>query len=277
MLRAVLICCFIWSGMVPTLAAGGTLVRQNSSVVFQDSLFRLGEDMYQKPSESERLSANFAFIKTLVAALKQPHSFDFKFDALEMVSIQESPDGQFRIFSWPIRLSDGSYLYYGTIQMRTSDGTLKLYPLLDKTYEITDPDREIGTAKDWYGAQYYEIIPHAGSYLLLGWKGHNPSITQKVIDVLTFDTERDIAIFGKKMIFDAPEYQEHARVIFRFATGISMHLSYQPGLNRIVFAHLVPSDPRYRGQFEHYGPDLTFDAWILESKKLRLVKETDYQ
>lgn len=251
-------------------------VRSDPMNVYQDSLRSFGIAMYQHPAEPERLRANYAFIRTLVSALKQPHSFEFGFDSLKMISILQAPDRSFRIFSWHLALSDGSYLYYGAIQLRTEDGSLKLYPLHDKTYEIDDPDRAIVLSDQWYGAQYYELIPFEGSYLLLGWKGHNPRIAQRVIDVLTIDPDGDRAVFGKA-IFVGNGYDDRSRIIFRFAGGLSMHLSYQPDAKRIIFDHLVPSDPRHQGDFAYYGPDLTFDAWILEPKKLRLIEETDYQ
>lgn len=289
MFRIALLYIMLWPGTLPASgSAVGTAISSAAPAehdrqqgpdafgAFQDSLLRLGMDMYRKQAEPERLAANYAFIKTLVGALRLPHSFDFGFDSLKMISIQESPDRVLRIFSWPIRLSDGSYRYYGTIQLRTDDGSLKLFPLLDKTYEIPNPEQAIIPADEWYGAQYYDIIPHAGSYLLLGWKGHNPRLTHKVIDVLTIDRDRDRALFGKA-IFDAPDYRDHTRMIFRFAAGLSMHLTFQKDANRIIFDHLVPPESRYLGQFEYYGPDLTFDAWILEREKLHLVEEAEYQ
>src|SRR3546814_16711163 len=71
-----------------------------------------------------------------------------------MVSILDAPDDRFRIFSWHIPLNDGSYLYYGTIQLNTPDGSLKMYPLLDKTYEITEPEQAVTAPDNWYGPPY---------------------------------------------------------------------------------------------------------------------------
>src|SRR3546814_873422 len=150
----------------------------------EDSLAKLGHTMYNELSEPERLEANFTFVKTLVSALKQPYSYTFPFDSLDMVSILDAPDDRFRIFSWHIPLNDGSYLYYGTIQLNTPDGSLKMYPLLDKTYEITEPEQAVTAPDNWYGAQYYCIVPLSGAYVLLGWKGHTPYVTQKVVEVL---------------------------------------------------------------------------------------------
>src|SRR5690606_4119342 len=110
----------------------------------------------------------------LVAVLKSPRSFSIGFDSLRMVSIQYAPDRSFRIFSWHIRLNDGSYRYFGTIQMNTPDGSLKLFPLVDHSAAIQHPDTDILNYKKWLGCQYYRITDLAGApgvYLLLGWKG----------------------------------------------------------------------------------------------------------
>lgn len=237
---------------------------------FEDSLAKLGHVMYNEPSEPERLKANFAFVKTLVSALKLPHSYKFPFDSLDMVSLLDAPDNRFRIFSWHIPLNDGSYLYYGTIQLNTPDGSLKMYPLLDKTYEIEAPEQAVTAPQNWYGAQYYRIIPLNDAYVLLGWKGHTPHITQKVVEVLRLT--KNGAQLGKP-IFDGAESGNQARAIYRYNRNASMYLDYDTVENRIVFDHLAPADQRQQGQYEQYGPDLTYDAWQLENGRLVLISD----
>ncbi|MFC3199384.1 hypothetical protein ACFOET_17315 [Parapedobacter deserti] len=259
------------------LSGWGGEVRAQSSdrqtiIALQDSLVKLGGLMYNEPSEPERLKANFTFIKTFVSALKQPHSYSFPFDSLNMVSKLSAPDDRFRIFSWHIQLNDGSYLYYGTIQMNSPDGTLSMHALLDKTYEIESPETAITTASNWYGAQYYRIIPFKGDYLLLGWKGHTPHMTQKVIEVLQVSTA---GVRMGKTVFDSENSRRNARMIYRYNRNASMYMEYDPAENRIVLDHLAPSDERYKGHYEEYGPDLTYDAWAL--KNGRLIHATDIQ
>jgi len=229
--------------------------------VLQDSLVRLGFSIYNEPAEPERLKANFAFVKTLVSALKIDHSYDFPFDSLNMVSILPSPDHQFRIFSWHVPLDDGSYLYYGTIQLNTPDGQLKMYPLLDKTYEIDHPEQTETTASNWYGAQYYRLIPFDAGYVLLGWKGHSARMTQKVIEVLQLTP--DGARLGKA-IFDGDSSRNHTRMIYRYSRNARMYLDYDSTERRIVLDHLAPADEQAEGQYDQYGPDLTYDAWQLQ-------------
>lgn len=226
--------------------------------------------MYNEPSEPERLDANFTFVKTLVTALKTPHSYTFPFDSLDMVSILRAPDDRFRIFSWHIPLNDGSYLYYGTIQVNTPDGRLKMYPLLDKTYEISAPETTVTTPENWYGAQYYRILSLNGSYVLLGWKGHNPQLTQKVIEVLQFTGD---GIKLGKAIFDSEGAAQHVRMIYQFSRQASMYMAYDSTARRIVMDHLSPADDRDKGHYEQYGPDMTYDAWQLEGARLKLVSD----
>lgn len=241
-----------------------TLVR------LQDSLKRFGYTMYNIQSEPERLDANFSFVRTLVSALKTPYSYEFPFDSLDMVSILRTPDDRFRIFTWHIPLDDGSYLYYGTIQINTGDGSLKLFPLLDKTYQITDPEKSITSNNDWYGAQYYDIIPVGDAYLLLGWKGHNPRLTQKVIEVLHVDNAG--ATLGRP-IFQSKETSQYTRMIYQFSRQASMYLAHDTEEDRIIADHLAPMDENNVEQFETYGPDMTHDAWKILGDKL--VFESD--
>lgn len=238
--------------------------------LLEDSLATLGHTMYNEPSEPERLDANFTFVKTLVAALKQPYSYTFPFDSLDMVSILDAPDDRFRIFSWHIQLNDGSYLYYGTIQLNTPDGSLEMYPLLDKTYEIAEPEQAITAPDNWYGAQYYRIVSLNEAYVLLGWKGHTPYVTQKVVDVLRLTD--DGAQLGQA-IFDTPEGNGQTRAIYRYNRNVSMYLDYDSAENRIVLDHLAPADERQQEQYEQYGPDLTYDAWQLENGRLVFVSD----
>lgn len=228
---------------------------------------KLGYGMYNNPSEPERLEANFSFVKTLVTALNTPHSYGFGFEKLDMVSLLEAPDGKFRVFSWHLPLNDGSYLYYGAVQLHTDDGSLRLYPLLDKTYEIEQPDEAVLPHTDWYGAQYYRIVPFGTDYILLGWKGHTPEVNQKVIEVMQL--AEDGLVLGKK-VFRHADTQGRARLIYRFSRQASMYLDYDASENRIVVDHLSPADERFRGQYQYYGPDMSHDAWLVGDGELLL-------
>ncbi|MFM6976720.1 MAG: hypothetical protein ACKOW2_07715 [Sphingobacteriaceae bacterium] len=230
---------------------------------YQDSLISLSKDIVNKQLEPERYNANYLFIKTLVSALKEPKSFHYGFDSLKSVSIQTSPDQKFRVFSWHIMNKDGSYRYYGSIQMNTPDGKLKLFPLVDSGPFIKNAADTTTSPNKWYGAQYYKIIPVAqpgeqSYYVLLGWKGNTVKSTKKVIEVLYFKDGQ--AYFGLP-VFDAnPDWTGKKRIIFEYGRDVSMLLNYQPAEQRIVFDHLAPINAEMKADFSKYGPDMTYDA-----------------
>ena len=160
--------------------------------MYQDSLNHLGKKFINNDTEMERMNANTEFIKTLVLALKVPHSFNFPFDSVKSISILNSPDNRYRLLTWHLEFDDGSYRFYGTIQMNTGE-QLKMFPLTDYTPFIKNAEDTVTNNSKWFGAQYYKIIPVYTNqnpyYVLLGWKGNTVKSTKKVIEVLSFDRD----------------------------------------------------------------------------------------
>ena len=231
--------------------------------VYQDSLVRLGKKMVNAELDLDRKNANYTFIKTLVSALKINDSFQFKFDSVKNISILQSPDNKFRIFSWYVLNEDGSYRFYGTMQMNTG-GPLKLFPFEDYSPLQIHPEDSILNNRKWYGAQYYQIVPVYGQklyYVLLGWKGNTVESTKKVIDVLSFPNNQPEFGMG---IFEG-NGKTRKRVVFEYARDASMMLKYVPEKNLIVFDHLAPPDPKLKGKLQTYGPDFTYDGYKLQS------------
>ena len=240
---------------------------------YQDSLANLGKIFINDQNDLERKNANYLFIKTLVSALKVPNSFLFKFDSVKTISILNSPDNKFRIFSWPIMNNDGSYRFYGAIQMNTG-GALKLYPLEDYSPLFKNPQDSVTDNNKWYGAQYYKIIPVYGNnpyYVLLGWKGNTVKSTKKVIEVLSFKNDKvqlGSPIFTEKV-------KNRKRIIFEYTRQASMLLKYVPDQNLIVFDNLAPPDKKLKDKPETYGPDLSYNGYRLKNGKWEYVDNLD--
>lgn len=246
--------------------------------IFEDSLKSLSYQLINNSIEPERYNANYAFIKTLVSALKTPYSFNYGFDSLKTISVQQSPDSHFRIFSWNMMNNDGSYRFYGTIQMNNQDGKLEMYPLLDFSAGIKNP-ADTNTSNDrWYGAQYYKIIPVINNvktpyYILLGWKGNNVKSTKKVIEVLYF---KDGKVHFGMPIFDGDkDHPAQKRVVFEYTRKASMFLNYNIQDALIVFDHLAPPDEKLTGKYELYGPDFSYDGFKFSNGRWKMV--TDLQ
>lgn len=265
--------CFLFLSCLSILlgsASGQNLQRMNT---WQDSLLQLGKQMFSPElAEAERIESNYKFVRTLVSALQEPNAFYYKFDSLEMISIIDSPHDNFRVFSWNIPLQDGSYLYYGAIQHKEAGGKLKLTPLLDKTFEIVNPEKDITTNEMWYGAQYYEIVALSrNSYALLGWKGHHPEYTHKVIEILQVGKEGAIQL-GAPIFSDDPSA---VRKIFAYSRTSSMYLHFNSAFQRIEFDHIIPISLEYEGNYKYYGSDLTHNAYVLEDGRLYLKENID--
>ncbi|HEY4325753.1 MAG TPA: hypothetical protein VGN20_17295 [Mucilaginibacter sp.] len=233
--------------------------------IYQDSLSVLGKKMINGDIDVERKNANYAFIKMLVGVLKTQNSFFFPFDSVKTISIVNSPDKRFRIFTWPIVNDDGSYRFYGAIQMNTG-GSLQLFPLNDYSAGLTNPEDSVTDNRKWLGAEYYKIVPVDAQkpyYVLLGWKGNTAKSTKKVIEVLSFKDD--------KPLLGLPVFDQNGkirkRVVFEYTRQVSMLLRYVPEQKLIVFDHLVPPDPKLKNQKDTYGPDLSYDGYRLENGK----------
>ena len=241
--------------------------------LYQDSLKTLGNIFINNDNDLERKNANYQFIKTLVNALKVSNSFLYPFDSLKTISIQNSPDNKFRIFSWPIVNNDGSYRFYGAIQMNTG-GPLKIYPLEDYSPLLKNPEDSVTDNRKWFGAQYYKIIPVYGNnpyYVLLGWKGNTAKSTKKVIEVLSFKND--------KMQLGMPIFEEKGknrkRVVFEYNRQASMLLRYVSEQKLIVFDNLIPPDKKMKDKLDTYGPDLTYNGYRLTNGKWVYVDNID--
>jgi hypothetical protein len=244
----------------------------------QDSLQVLSYKMINDSIEPERYNANYKLIKTLVNALKTPNSFNYSFDSLKTISIQTSPDRLFRIFSWHVMNNDGSYRYYGTIQMNNPDGKLQMFPLVDYTPLIKNVTDTITTNDKWYGAQYYRIISVLNNvktpyYVLLGWKGNTVNSTKKVIEILYFKDGK--AYFGMPVFDGDKEQPLKKRTVFEYDRRASMVLNFEPSNNTVVFDHLAPPDPKLKGKFELYGPDLSYDGYRLVNGRWKFVQDLE--
>lgn len=244
---------------------------------FQDSLIALSNETAAAQTTGERFAKNAAFIKTLVNSLKTHTSFSYPFDSLKRVSLVKSPDNAFRIISWHVPLDDGSYRFFGTIQMATKDGKLKLFPLIDGTEGLATTDM-VTSNKNWYGARYYEIIPVIVSgrmpyYVLVGWKGNTSKTTKKVLDILSF--EKDAPVFGKAVFDGIKGGVTKNRVVFEYNKLNSMTLTLDKTVNMIVFDHLAPFSEDMIGNYEFYASDLSFDAYKIVNGRLKLVENVE--
>ena len=210
----------------------------------EDSLKSYAKKIIQGINSDDRFNADSIFTRMLVRALKDPRSFSYPFDSLETISRLYAPDSAFRIFTWQLVINDNVIRQHGAIQMRTHDGSLKLYPLIDKSDVTTRIADTIGNNYGWIGAIYYRIIQKKSAnqnyYTLLGFDENNIRSSRKIIEVLNF--LNDEPTFGGRYF----SYEEDSifktsqiRYVMEFKKEAGPRLTYDRDLDMIIVEHLV--------------------------------------
>lgn len=215
----------------------------------EDSMKQYSRAMITDPNSSQRFIADSIFIRMLVKSLRNPNSFYYPYDSLETVSRIYAPDSSFRIFSWQYNRDDTYFRQRGAIQMRTSDGTLKLFPLLDMSEFTEKPQDSIRTATNWIGAIYYGMIMKTFNgknyYTLLGFDDNNAKSTRKWIDVLTFNEVGQPKFGGPFFAMQQSKLNTpatFARFCLEYKKLGKARLNFDPEMDMIIFDHLISEE-----------------------------------
>ena len=243
----------------------------------EDSLKRLAEKIIQGVNPIDRLRADSIFTKVLVRSLKTKNSFHYPFDSLYGISKLYAPDSSFRIYSWQMVINDNVIRQHGAIQMKTADGSLKLFPLIDKSDITSNTADTIANNYGWMGAVYYKVIltKHQGTsyYTLLGYDENNIRSNKKTIELLTFKNGEPI--FGSRQFSIVSGYgynNKMARFIMEYKKQASPRLTYDEDLNMIIFEHLVSesNQPNKKwtliGDGDYEGFKWTDGKWVYVNK-----------
>lgn len=210
----------------------------------EDSLKVDALKIIQAINAEERFKADSNFTKMFVRALKTPNSFYYPFDSLITISKLYAPDSSFRIFTWQMMINENVIRQHGAIQMKTYDGSLKLYPLIDKSDVTINQSDTIGNNFGWMGAVYYKIVQKKSSnqnyYTLIGYDENNIRSTKKIIEVLNF-TSGEPQFGGRFFSFeeDAVFKPSQSRFILEFKKTAGARLTYDEDLDLIIYEHLV--------------------------------------
>lgn len=224
-------------------------------------------------TDAARDSASASVKKELGLILNSDSAMTASFTDVP-ISHVDAPDGIFRLFTWNVRHSDGSFLYEGYLLV---PGRKKhaLYELRDMTDHITKASTAQLTPENWYGALYYAVVPVKRSgktyYTLLGWKGFSHVETRKVIEVLSLGSA--MPKFGAPL-FPAERHRDQ-RAIFAYTAQSSMQLKWAPERKAIVLDHLSPTRPEFAGQPAFMAPDLSFDSYTWDKDHWQLERDID--
>lgn len=220
-------------------------------------------DMVQAYAPEQRVVADSIFTRQFVRALKTNNSFYFPFDSIITVSKLYPADSSFRIFTWQLVINENSVRQHGAIQMRTKDGSLKLFPLIDKSATIADISDTVTNNLSWIGAVYYKLIPVSVKgktvYTLLGYDENDIRTSRKIVEILDFKNGEPVFGGNYFIIADGKLIPKPIkRYVMEYKKSAGPRLTFDNDLNMIIMEHLIS---------ESNEPD----------KKWTLVGDGDYE
>ncbi|MEP6616171.1 MAG: hypothetical protein ABJA57_06305 [Ginsengibacter sp.] len=234
----------------------------------EDSLKVFSLQIIQGRTDADRFKADSQFTKMFVRALKINHSFNYPFDSLVTISRLSPADSSFRIMTWQMVVNDNVVRQHGAIQMKTIDGSLKLFPLIDKSSVTKNIIDTIADNYNWIGAIYYKIIQKQSSgnnfYTLLGFDENNVSSNKKIVEVLSF--KNGAPVFGGSFFSfpDNPGIKSFgARFIMEYKKNASPRLTYDQDQDMIIYEHLISETGETQKKYT-YIPDGDYEGlqWI---------------
>ncbi len=240
---------FILAFLCITIVTNGQKITRSDLKLLQnieDTLTPYARKMIFGEDPLNRFEADSAFVKILVRALKIPNSFYYPFDSINTVSMLYPPDSSFRIFTWQLERDESYYRHHGALQMRTADGSLKIFPLIDVSEYTEDPVDSIRNNSNWIGAIYYGIVMKEFKskkyYTLLGYDDYSFESTRKWLDMLTFDNNGNPQFGGR--YFDYAEdslkpAQPAYRFLLEYKKDARARMNYDPEMDMIIFDHLI--------------------------------------
>src|ERR1700759_2144900 len=214
----------------------------------QDSLRSYADAIVLAAESSDRFRSDSQFIRMLVRSLKLKNSFYYPFDSLQTISRLYAPDSSFRIFTWQLKKDEYVYIQHGAIQMKTADGSLKLFGLHDGSMFAKNPVDSVRSSNNWIGAIYYRIVLKTfqgkNYYTLLGFDDYSVGSSKKWLEVLTFNTNGEPVFGGPFISFkdDTAHRAVQARFNIEYKKEASVTFNYDPNLDLIIFDNLVPED-----------------------------------
>lgn len=230
----------------------------------EDSLKLFADQIIQGRNEEDRFEADSQFTKIFVRALQIKNSFYYPFDSLVTIAKVIPTDTTFRIFTWQLVINGDIIRQHGAIQMRTADGSLKLFPLIDKTDQIVNINDTITSNLAWIGALYYKIIEEKSFgknyYTLLGFDDNNLSSDRKIIEILTF--KDGLPVFGGPY-FSFQDNSLHqkslARYIMDYKKNAGPRLNYDNDMKIIIYEHLISETGEPKKKYT-YIPDGDYEG-----------------
>lgn len=232
------------------------------------------DTLKQDQPDSTKLRINQECIYLFSKILKDTESFYDSFKELTSIGKIVSNDGKVKIYTWGFPLQDKSFTFGGFIQKKERK-EITTTPLSIKNSHYVPLENRNITHNNWYGALYYKVIKikqrRKEYYIALGWSGNNATTDFKVIEPICFDKKGNVSQFGAPIF--KKNNKSYSRIVLEYTSEGKVTLNMDESNEQILFDHLIPIEPMYEGIKAYYGPDFTYDAFLLNKKGEWIFKE----
>ena len=233
-------------------------------------------DVMTNAAESRhRQSAMEKFNNLFFEALNQKGSFGNSFDSLKWISKKYADDRSFRYLTWEARITDNDTRYFGVIQR--ADG--RVFELNDNFKQAEGlAEEEYGT-DSWLGGICYHMMEVKSSadgryFLIFGLNRLNAAENVKIVDVLFFSAE-GVPYFGKPVFVrthkDGKEEITLNRLVFKYSADAMMTVNYNPGMDMIMYDHLIPRMSRIKTNTETLVPDGSYVGYERKNDRWQYI------
>ncbi len=237
----------------------------------EDTLKDFARKMVFSENAAERFRSDSNFVRTFVRALQTPQSFYYSFDSVNISKLY-SPDSSFRIFTWELKKDEYVILQKGAIQMRTADGSLKLFRLQDISMFTRRPQDSARTNLNWIGAIYYKMIMKEWQgkkyYTLFGFDDFSINSNKKWVEVLSFNNNGEPVFGGPFFSYKNDTGSEkkpvQARIALEYKKEARAFANFDPELDLIIIDHLISETDEPEKKFT-YVPDGDYEAFRWEN------------
>lgn len=224
--------------------------------------------------DSSRISINDSIDNFIGLYVRSDSVFKYKFRNIRYLGQILSEDGHVKIINWNLLLRNAKSRYYCYFINRTGN-TNSVYRLIGSYREEPVRTDAMYSDSDWYGALYYEVRPFKKEnhlyWILLGVDYGNPSITRKIIDIVEFQPERRMT-FGRKIFISNLDTTYRALVEYSSEAVVSLKFNSDKA---IIFDHLVPVSSEFRNNRDQYGPEYSYDGYVLDKGFWRFRENVD--
>jgi hypothetical protein len=260
------LCGYIFFALLMVCQASAQDARMKELRLVEDSLRQVSDRIVNGREPAERFRSDSLFTRMLVRALKMPNSFSYPFDSLSTISRVYAPDSAFRVFTWQVVRDEGMHRRHGAIQMRTTDGSLKLFPLIDRSFLIKGQTDTVTGNEWWIGSIYYKVIQKKANgknvYTLLGYDENTIRSTKKRIEVLTFDDGGRPMFGGRWFTFpkDTVKRADQSRFWIEYKKDGNARMQWDEEMDMIIFEHLIPENNEPEKKYT-YIPDGDYEGF----------------